>query len=307
VLPYQRALAHAEVLLRSGNSAGAIDPLRDALTAAPEEAYPHLLLARALREQHRLVGARHEAERAIELAPTWALPRVELAQTLVLQQHSKAALAAAEQAIELEPEDADAHLVRAMILRNRGRRGDAQASLATALKLDPSSPAAMAERGFAALERGEIDVVEASGREAFEAGRSDGLVLLGHAMLARGDSAEALRLALDALARSPNNLEALHLLASAKMKRNPIGGLWWRWNRLLVKLGQARAIFFVVGVWVAYRWAVVASIDWSLDELMPTALSLVYLMFVIYTLSADAIVRRMIANETRRVRIRPEF
>jgi tetratricopeptide (TPR) repeat protein len=228
---------------------------------------------------------------------------------LHLEQRAKAALASAERAIELEPDDAYGHLVRARFLRIAGRRAEAQASLATTLELDPALAAAVAEQGYAALELGRIDIVDAAGREvlSLQADHSDGLVLVGHAQLARGDVEEAVQLALAALARSPTDLEALHLLASAKMKKNPIGGLWWRWNRFLVKLGQARAIFFVVGVWVAYRWAVLASRDLALPEVTGSLLSLAYLMFVLYTLSADTIVRRVVAKEVQRVRIRPSF
>lgn len=308
-MPYDRALRHAEALLRAGNSRGAIEPLRDALTVAPDQAYPHLLLAGALRAQRRLIGARYEAERAIELAPTWAMAHLELAQVLMLQQHRKQALASADHAIALAPGEAAAHLIRARILRLEGRRSDAEASLKTALELDPASPEVVGECGFAALERGQIELVDAAGREILRLrpGHSDGLVLIGHAQLAQGNSDEALRLALDALAQSPNSLEALYLLAMAKMKKNPIGGLWWRWNRLLVKLGPARAIFFVVGVWVAYRWAVIASQDFDLPAVTPSVLSLIYLLFVIYTLSADTIVRRMVSKELARVRIKPGF
>ena len=106
---------------------------------------------------------------------------------------------------------------------------------------------------------------------------------------------------------TPTTGAALYLLASAKMKMNPIGGLWWRWNRLLVKLGQARAIFFVVGVWVAFRWAVLASEDLGMPPVTGSVLSLLYLVFVIYVLSAGAVVRRMVQKEVARVRIRPTF
>lgn len=302
-------MSHAEALLNIGNSAGAIEPLRDALTSAPDEAYPHLLLARALREQGRLTGARYEADRAVELSPQWELPHLERAQVLLMQQHSKLALDAAEQAVDLAPGSAAAHLVRARILRFMDRRAEAEASLQTALELDPAMPAVIAERGYAALERGQMDIVEATGRDilSLHAHDSDGLVLLGHAQLARRDSREALQLALAALSHSPTELQALYLLASAKMKRNPIGGLWWKWNRLLIKLGQARAIFFVVGIWIAYRWAVVASDQFALPEVTASILSLIYLVFVLYTLSADIIVRRMVAKEVAQVRIRPNF
>ena len=307
--PYDLAMARAEALLRVGNSAAAIEPLRDALTADPEQAVPHMLLARALRDQARLTGSRYEAERAIALDPLRASGHLELAQTLLLQQHRKAALEATDKAIELEPYNAFAHLMRAKLLRFQGRREQAEASLATALSLEPEASDIIAEQGYAGLEQGRIDRVEAAGREILSRDPShpDGLILTGHYRLALGDSEEALRLALSALANAPNDLEALHLLATAKMRKNPIGGLWWRWNRLLVKLGETRAIFFVVGIWVVYRWSVLASDDLGLPAEAGTILSILYLAFVLYTLSAGAIVSRMVAKEVERVRLKPGF
>ena len=122
-----------------------------------------------------------------------------------------------------------------------------------------------------------------------------------------GDSEEALRLALSALANAPTDLDALQLLASVKMRKNPIGGLWWRWNRLLVKLGETRPIFFVVGLWVVYRWSVLASGDLGLRRRGRDYLSVLYLAFVLYTLSAGPIVSRMVAKEVARVRLNPSF
>jgi tetratricopeptide (TPR) repeat protein len=309
VSPYDLALRRAEALLRAGNSRGAIEPLRDALTAAPEEAYPHRLLARALREQSRMAGSLYEAKRAVELAPLDPGGHLELAQAEILHQRRKAALASVDRAIELDPGEAYAHLIRAKLLRAEGRRGEAQASLAAAQALEPAAPEIIAEQGYAALEQSRMDVVESAGREilSLNPGHPDGLILTGHAMLAHGDSEEGLRLALSALAYAPTDIDALQLLASAKMKKNPIGGLWWRWNRLLVKLGQTRSIFFVVGIWVVYRWSVLASQDFGLPASVEMLLTILYLGFVIYTISASALVGRMVAKEVERVRLNPNF
>jgi hypothetical protein len=91
------------------------------------------------------------------------------------------------------------------------------------------------------------------------------------------------------------------------MRKSLAGGLFWRWNRLLVKLGEAKAIFFVVGIFVLYRWALLASEDFGLPAVVETVLMAVYLGFVVYTLSAGAIVRSMIAKEVAKVRLNPGF
>lgn len=303
------ALRRAEALIRAGNFPAAIEPLREALTDDPEQALAHLLLARCLRAQHRLAGARWEAERSIALAPLEGAGHIELALTLALEQKHKAALVEADVALALDPGDPFAHLVRARLLRLGGKREAARASLARALEAAPGEPAIIAEQGHAALERGAIDEVDAAGR-AILAGNpddADALILIGHAQLARGDTEEALRLALTALANAPTDPDALGLLASIKMKRSLIGGLWWRWNRLLVRLGQSRAIFLVVGLWVVYRWSILGTRDLGLPDGTDLMLTALYLGFVVYTISADAIVSRMIRKEVERVRLRPSF
>lgn len=309
MLPFETAMRHAEALLNAGNSLSAIDYLRDALTEAPDLAYPHLLLGIALRDQNRLVGARHEVQLALEIEPQMAEAHRHLALILLLQQHRKQALAAARHAVELEPDTPESHLVLARILRINGSRARAEDSLKLALERDPSLPGSIAERGYAALDSGDIDMVEQTGRNLLEIapGNSDGPILIGHARLAQGDHEEALKLALSALAQSPNDADALHLLVATKMKMNPIGGLWWRWNRFLVRLGPARAIYFVVGLWVTYRLAMVASTDFALPEMFSLALTAFYLGFVLYTLSAQAIVQNMVRKEIERVRFDPQF
>lgn len=309
MLPYESALRQAEALLDAGNSASAIEYLRDALSVRPNDAYPHLLLASALRQQRRLIGALHEAERALQIEPVWSEVYVELAQILVLQQDRKRALAMAQKAVDLAPGSAMAHLVLARIERHCSLRQRAKTSLQKARDLDAGLAPAIAEQGYAALEIADFETVDQAGREVLSlcTSHTDGLVLLGHSQLAFANKEEALRLALSALSTAPNDIEALHLLASVKMKMNPIGGLWWRWNRLLVKLGPTRAIYFVVGLWVAYRIASLVMVDLGWPSEASSMLTILYLIFVIYTLSADAIVRRLVDKEIETARINPDY
>jgi hypothetical protein len=130
---------------------------------------------------------------------------------------------------------------------------------------------------------------------------------MGRVRLARRDGDEALRLTLAALSRAPTDLDALSLLASVKMTKSWFGGVWWRWNRLLIRLGETRAIFLVVGIWVIYRWAELATENAGLPDLVGTLLTGLYLLFVAYTISANAIVTRMVQREIAQVRLNPKF
>ena len=304
-----QALIHAAVLMRAGNYGAAIEPLRDVLTADPESADAHDRLAQCLLHQNRLSGAMHEARAAIALRPTASDFRLTLAGALAMRQQMRDALAEVDAAIELDPRNAAAHLLRARLLRHRGRRAESAASLVTALDLAPGDVTVLAEVGYAALERNDMPVVEDAARAilAADPGQADGLVLMGRVQLAAHEDEEAMQLALAALSRSPTDLEALSLLAAAKMKRNVLGGLWWRWNRLLVRLGEQRAIFLVVGIWVLYRWLSLAAEDAGLPQSAGLALTVTYLGFVLYTLSAGVIVERMVRKEVARVRLNPRF
>jgi len=74
-----RALTRAEALMRAGNFASAVEPLRDVLTADPENARAHDCLAQCLVMQNRLAGAEHEARAAIALDPLASRYRLTLA------------------------------------------------------------------------------------------------------------------------------------------------------------------------------------------------------------------------------------
>jgi tetratricopeptide (TPR) repeat protein len=247
--------------------------------------------------------------KAIELNPLYEGYHIELAKGLILQQHHKAALAEIEIAVELNPANGFAHLAKAILMRISGKREAAQTSLATALELAPGERDMMIEQGYSALERGQMNLVEISAREilTFHPDDTDGLVLMGEVCLARHEIEEAKSLALSALSNSSSDLNALGLLAACKMKRNFIGGLWWRWNRMLIRLGQARAIYVVVGIWVVYRWLVLASQDVGMNASVETALTCVYIIFVLFTISADTIVGQMIKKEVEKVRLKTSF
>ena len=307
--PSEAARRRAQYLLAASNYAAALEPLRDVLTADPNDSEAHWMLAQCLRSTGRLVGAHYEASQAIAIAPHVPTFHVELALVFLLQQKPKLALAEIDEALALDPEHGSAHLVKARLLRNLGRKAEAAASLDQALAILPDNPQVLAEMGYAALEAGRIADVEAAARAVLSIDPSacDGLVLMGHARLATGATDEALDLALAALAQEPSDQDALSLLAAAKIKANLLGGLWWKWNRLLVRLGPSRAIFLIVGIWVVYRWLMLASEGLGLPDGVSTILTITYLGFALYTISADVIVQRMIAKETERVRLKPGF
>jgi tetratricopeptide (TPR) repeat protein len=255
------------------------------------------------------MGAIHEARVAIALDPLASDYRLALAAALRLQQHGKQARKEIEAAIELDPQNAAAHLALARLVRHSGERDTAAQSLERASALSPDDEAVLAEVGYLAIDRHDLPAAEAAARAvlSINPGDTDGLILMGRVMLARNETDEALRLALNALNYSPTDIEALSLLASAKMKKSWFGGLWWRWNRFLIRLGESRAIFVIVGIWVVYRWTVFVCRDAGLPDITETMLTAIYLAFVIYTISANIIVERMVRQEISRVRLNPSF
>lgn len=305
----ENAFIHADALHRAGNYSGAIEPLRDVLTEDPEHAEAHQILANCLLQQRRITSAAYEAKMAVTLEPLNSDHRVILALVLNTQRKVKAAIEELEIAVELSPNNPSAYLLLSQIHRLSGQSKKAQKNLARAFELSPNDFDIIAEAGFAALERNDIEAVQSFAKDILSLAPShaSGLVLMGWAELHYGDLEEATRLALNALEYDAVDINALHLMVSIKARSNPLGAIWWRWNRFLIKIGEARSIFVVVGIWLVYRWLLLGIEHFTLPDYITYILILVYLMFVVYTISADVIIRKMIEKESERIKLKPNF
>jgi Putative Zn-dependent protease, contains TPR repeats len=201
VTPESAAVERARFLMQQGRYEQAEQELRQAVAAAPDDAYVRGLLATALGQQEKKhAEALQEAQETIRLAPDWpfghfvlalvhnAMGRHKqaeaaireslrldplsadawglLAQTLIHQSRWREALEAADRGVQIAPEDTDCINLRAMALVKLRQRDAAGAALDSALARDPENAATHANRGWALLEGGKHKEALTSFREA---------------------------------------------------------------------------------------------------------------------------------------------
>lgn len=209
-------------MLQQNRATEAEEQLRLALSANPDDAEAHALLALALLDLQRFAEATNEAQRAVASEPDEPSHHYTLGLTLLRRNHTAEARDAAMRAIELDPYDADfwglrsacaiemqdwrdaltyadeglaqdpEHVqcrnLRAAALRNLGRHDEAAATLAGALRQRPDSAYTHANTGWSLLHRGGRKNVDQALEHFREALRLDP-----SSEVARGGMVEALK------------------------------------------------------------------------------------------------------------------
>ncbi|GAA5066941.1 tetratricopeptide repeat protein [Lysobacter panacisoli] len=200
--------------LRRGAAPEALNAAREAVTAQPQDATSHRLLAAAL----RLGGDRD------------------------------AAMAAIDQAIELAPDDANLHLERAGLLLHERQLDEAQAALARATGLDPNQFPAYIIQGQLAVGRGDLDEAERLTRTAARIAPDHPHVaaLQGTLALRRGDADQALAILGTASQRAPNDLQLRHALGFAYLAKGHFAFAEQAFRALLEKDGGSRPLRMVI-------------------------------------------------------------
>ncbi len=218
-LLYSLALAR----YRAGNPAGALEPLRRAISADPSLAHAHYLLGIVYRDGQKFEEAAAELQQAIRLSPAFLAPREELAdmfRSLGRQQEEREQLSAL---LVADPRPSR-RIDLAMADLRAGRYDDALADLASAEPPAATDSRVALARGRIYLARAERLGDRASAELATEtlesaiagtARRSEGLGLYGRALDLAGRTAAAERLLLEATATSPVSREAFGYLADA--------------------------------------------------------------------------------------------
>ncbi|MGH6927658.1 MAG: tetratricopeptide repeat protein, partial [Dongiaceae bacterium] len=119
----------AQQLLRIGNTGGAIEQLRRALSVAPDDAFAHALLALCLNDTRRLHAAAHEAKLALSLAPEMPVAHLVAGIVATNRHHFRAAEEHLTQARALAPGDSNVLRWLARLYRATGRHKLAGATL----------------------------------------------------------------------------------------------------------------------------------------------------------------------------------
>lgn len=304
----QLRIARAERLLRQGNPQAALELMRDVLTADPEHATAHAVLALALLELRRLHAAELEARRALYEEPE--LPFAHYAMALVAM--AKRDLPRAQEHLDtllaLEPDDPANHITMAVCLEQRGRHDEALTVLEHALTLAPDDPQVLAALGSAHHERGQHELAARYCGQALEA---DPEHLAAHRLrgwldLHEGHVAQARAHACFVLGHDPADAEAIRLLVAAKARKNPLLAGWWRLNAWLERLDERRRMLVLLGSFVVYRVVTIVLRHRGLHD-AAELLQWAWLGLCVYTWVGPGMFRRWLDRERAQVRLRDDY
>jgi Tfp pilus assembly protein PilF len=300
----RRALAQLE----QGAPQAAVESLRQALSADPEDAHAHAVLAIALVNAKRLHGAEHEAREALRLNPDAVFAQHAAGVVYLALRKMAKAEEHLDRAISLAPDAAESRRTLARLYGLTGREDKMLPMLEAARTADPSDVDVWTDVGSYRLRRGDLAGAEEMARAvlAESAEHQDALVLMGEIMLRRGNVEAAAEHARAALAHNANDEGALRLLCEIKSRRSPLLGLWWRWSVFTGGLGDRRAFLLLMGMYLAYRIGVLALKDAGFPA-ASSALDTVWLAFAAYTWIAPSIFKRMLRAELATVRLRRDF
>jgi tetratricopeptide (TPR) repeat protein len=298
----------AQQQLRIGNPGGAMEQLRRALGAAPDDGLAHALLALCLNDTRRLQAAAHEARLALSLAPE--LPTAHLAAGIVAtnQRHFRAAERHLTQARALNPADSVTLRWLARLYGATDRRRLVGPMLEEALSHDPEDADILADLGWHYLEQNDL---AAAARQAAEALYVDpecagANVLQGHVLLRRGDIAAAREHALLALRNDAGHEPGLRLMCHIKMRENPLLGLWWRYSVWVGGFGGTRTIAVLIGMFLAYAFGAQLLFDAG-QRTLAGSLTYVWLGFCLYTWVGAGWFEKAVRKELASVRLRGDF
>lgn len=305
--PADRFLALARQQMTQGQSRGAIESLRQALSHDPEHVEAHALLSLLLLDLRRLHAAGREAELALGIDPQAPIALFASAQVLLARRKLRAAEERIEALLELAPGWSTAHQALASVYELTGRREQARPVLEKALALDPADPGVLTDLGEWHLDGGDLESAERRAREALEEApeHAGALVLMGHVLLRCGRVAEAREHAVWAL-RAGGGRQAMALLASVKARQSFALGLWYRWSTWMGTLGDGRAILVLLGAFVLYRIGVQAAADAGQQDVAQW-LQIVWLLVVAYTWVGPGWFQRTLRKEIGEVELSEEF
>lgn len=129
----------------------ATDEARQAIVAAPDNAFTHYALAQVMRSRNRMIEARHAINEALRLEPTDADYFAVLAGIEAAEQLWHACLKAAETGLAHDAEHAHCSNFRAIALTKLGRRDEAGQTIQEELRRNPENAFSHANEGWRQL------------------------------------------------------------------------------------------------------------------------------------------------------------
>lgn len=302
-----RAIRRARDLLAAGDSAAAVDVLCGFLGEVPDDGAAHAVLAVALHAQGRMQAALHEAGLALSLAPGAPEPHVARAVVGLGIEDTLAARHHAREALALDPTTMPALLVLAEALGAEGIRDEQRRVLEQALALDPQNSEAHVGLADLALAEGQMAKAldHAEHALALDPVAPHAHAAAGRAALAAGRLEDAQRHARMALTAQPRFLPAIDLLTACRMRRNPVMGLWWRWNAWVARKGDHVAVAILLSLYLTYRVLVQISDDAGLP-LIALAAAVLWIGVAGLTWLGPSLFMAAITREVAPVRMRKD-
>lgn len=304
----QRLIDRAAQQYRYGDYRGGVESLREALTMDPQHYFAHSFLAIGLLNMKRLAAAEYEARAGLQLEPEAPFVHYAMGEVLKAQLKFKQALQYQQQAIALAPTDADYHSAIAETYTLMGREKDAKDYLDKALQLDPEKAGTLAQLGDWHLRNNQKEKAAHFFDEALalEPQHTQALTGKGRLLLAHGNTEAAYDHAVWVLQQDANDRGALQLLASIKTRRNPLFGLWFRFNAWITAGGNLRTIMLLIGAYVFFQLGSQLLQEQDLSE-AATALRYTWLGIVIYSWVGPAWFRAKLEEELKSVSLKPGF
>ncbi|WP_213877388.1 tetratricopeptide repeat protein [Pseudomonas sp. dw_358] len=299
-LAYQR--------LQAGHNDGAIDSLRQLLAEDSDHAEAHALLAICLINMRRVHAARAESRLALAADPELPVAHYAMAVVAIAMRQFKPAEQHLRQLLDMEPLNPMYHRTLAELYSLTGRSALRLEQLQKALELGPDDAANLVAMAQYHRSEGHWDQAEGYARQALQSdpGHPGGVVVLGHLLLRRGETAAAREHAIWALQENANDRAALHLITAVKARESLFLSFWWRLNAWMSERGTTRAIVILLGMFVLYRVMVIALNQQGYPTLAE-GVDWVWLAFVVYTFAAPQIFKRALDKELVQVRLSKEF
>ena len=303
------SLERASLLLQQRRHDLAETELRRHLTAEPDDAHGHTLLALCLAALDRDREAIDEAREAIRLAPD--LANAHYAHALALESVNKYGDAerAIGEAIRLDPEEADYYALLAQVHANRRRWRDALATADQGLAIDPEHSGCLNLRAHALVQLNRRDDAAETIGEALARDPEDPFTHAnqGWARLHAGDHAAALDHFREALRLDPRLEWAREGLVEALKAHYPVYGLMLRYFLWMSRLPRGTQMLVIIGGWFGVRIARgLAAADPTL-RLILTPLIVAYAIFAVLTWTADPLFNLLLRlNRYGRYALSPE-
>jgi tetratricopeptide (TPR) repeat protein len=179
-----------------------------------------------------------------------------------------------------------------------GRRREVLPLLEKAREVDPDDADTWAALAEHYRDERDFKQAEVLARRALEIDpeNADALLTMGYLLLARNETQEAKEHALIVLNNNASHEGAIALLGAVKARQSPLLGLWWRFNSFFVGGSMARRVVWLIGIYLAYRAAMIALDDFGYQQ-AGTWAQFVWLGFCVYTWVGPAVFQRQLAKE----------